>query len=215
MRPDTLDVCRRWLDRAAVRYKVSAVAWCVCALLNNAACTAPAPQKSEKGSEAVPSIDIYSLSAKTLEGKPAPLADYRGQVTLLVNVASECGYTPQYAGLERVYTKYKAKGFTVLGFPSNDFGRQEPGSAEQIRAFCSSKYRVDFPMFEKVQTKAGPEQAQIYASLEQAVGSLPSWNFGKYLVSRSGKVLKFFPSKVDPEDAELTQAIESALAEGA
>jgi glutathione peroxidase len=162
-----------------------------------------------------PTVDIYALSVKTLEAQPAPLSQYRGQVSLVVNVASACGYTPQYAGLERVYTKYKPKGFAVLGFPSNDFGRQEPGSPEQIREFCVSKYRVDFPMFEKVQTKAGPEQAPIYASLEQAVGTLPSWNFGKYLVSRSGRVLKFFPSKVDPEDAELTQAIESALAEGA
>jgi glutathione peroxidase len=159
-------------------------------------------------------VDIYAFSVKTLEAQPAPLSQYRGQVSLLVNVASACGYTPQYAGLQRVYTKYKAKGFAVLGFPSNDFGRQEPGSPDQIREFCSSKYRVDFPMFEKVQTKAGPGQAEIYAALEQGAGTLPSWNFGKYLVSRSGKVLQFFPSKVEPEDAELTRAIESALAEG-
>lgn len=160
-------------------------------------------------------VDIYALSVKTLEAQPAPLNQYRGQVTLLVNVASACGYTPQYAGLQRVYTKYKAKGFAVLGFPSNDFGRQEPGSPAEIREFCSSKYRVDFPMFEKVQTKAGPGQAQIYAALEQGAGALPSWNFGKYLVSRSGKVLKFFPSKVEPEDPELTQAIEAAITAGA
>ncbi|MET0793536.1 MAG: glutathione peroxidase [Polyangiaceae bacterium] len=170
----------------------------------------------EKGTQTVPApaIDIYALSAKTLEGKPAPLVEYRGQVTLLVNVASECGYTPQYAGLERVYTKYKARGFVVLGFPSNDFGRQEPGSAEQIRAFCSSKYRVDFPMFEKVQTKDGPGQSDIYAALKQSTGSLPAWNFGKYLVGKSGSVLKFFPSKVVPEDPELIQAVEAAIAAG-
>jgi len=162
-----------------------------------------------------PAIDIYELSAKTLEGKPAPLAPYRGQVTLLVNVASACGYTPQYAGLERLYTKYKAQRFAVLGFPSNDFGRQEPGSAEEIREFCVSKYRVDFPMFEKVQTKAGPGQSEIYAALERSAGTLPSWNFGKYLISRSGKVLKFYPSKVDPEDAGLIQDLEAAIAAGA
>jgi glutathione peroxidase len=172
-------------------------------------------QESQAMTREKPTVDIYALSVKTLEAQPAPLSQYRGQVSLLVNVASACGYTPQYAGLQRVYTKYKARGFAVLGFPSNDFGRQEPGSPEQIREFCSSKYRVDFPMFEKVQTKAGPAQAPIYAALEQGTGTLPSWNFGKYLVSRSGKVLKFFPSKVEPEDAELTQAIESALAEGA
>ena len=161
------------------------------------------------------SVDIYGLSAKTLEGEPAPLGQYRGQVTLLVNVASACGYTPQYAGLERVYTKYKDKRFAVLGFPSNDFGRQEPGSPAEIREFCVSKYRVDFPMFEKVQTKSGPGQSEIYAALERGAGALPSWNFGKYLISRSGKVLKFYPSKVDPEDAELIRDIEAALAGGA
>ena len=160
-------------------------------------------------------VDIYGLSVKTLEAQPAPLNQYRGRVTLLVNVASACGYTPQYAGLERVYTKYKAQGFAVLGFPSNDFGRQEAGSPEQIREFCVSKYRVDFPMFEKVQTKAGSGQSEVYAALERSTGLLPSWNFGKYLVSRSGKVLKFFPSNVEPEDAELTRAIEAAIAAGA
>lgn len=160
-------------------------------------------------------VDIYSLSVKTLEAQAAPLSQYRGQVTLLVNVASACGYTPQYAGLQRVYSKYKGQGFAVLGFPSNDFGRQEPGSPEEIREFCSSKYRVDFPMFEKVQTKPGPAQAPVYAALERAAGTLPSWNFGKYLISRSGKVLAFFPSNVEPEAPELTQAIESAIAAGA
>jgi len=159
--------------------------------------------------------NIYDLSAKTLEGEPVSLAQYRGQVTLLVNVASACGYTPQYAGLQRVYIKYKDKRFAVLGFPSNDFGRQEPGSPQQIREFCVSKYRVDFPMFEKVQTKTGPGQSEIYAALERGAGALPTWNFGKYLISRSGKVLKFYPSKVDPEDAALLQDIEAALAAGA
>ena len=160
-------------------------------------------------------IDIYRLSARTLEGQPAPLAQYRGQVTLLVNVASACGYTPQYAGLQRVYTKYKDQRFAVLGFPSNDFGKQEPGSPEEIREFCVSKYRVDFPMFEKVQTKSGPGQSEIYTALERGSGTLPSWNFGKYLISRSGKVLKFYPSKVEPEDADLIRDIEAAIAAAA
>ena len=97
--------------------------------------------------------NVYSLSVNSLEGKPVPLSEYRGQVSLVVNVASECGYTPQYAGLQRIYEKYKGRGFSVLGFPSNDFGKQEPGSSEEIREFCSTKYRVTFPMFEKVQTK--------------------------------------------------------------
>ncbi|HWA72950.1 MAG TPA: glutathione peroxidase [Polyangiaceae bacterium] len=155
--------------------------------------------------------NVYSLSVNSLEGKPVPLSEYRGQVSLVVNVASECGYTPQYAGLQRIYEKYKGRGFSVLGFPSNDFGKQEPGSSEEIREFCSTKYRVTFPMFEKVQTKAGPEQSEVYALLGRAAGSLPSWNFGKYLVSRSGEVLKAFPSKVEPESEELVAAIEAAL----
>lgn len=160
----------------------------------------------------MPHEDVYALSVNSLEGKPVPLSEYRGKVTLLVNVASECGYTPQYAGLQRIHAKYAPRGFSVLGFPSNDFGRQEPGSAEEIRAFCSTKYKVEFPMFEKVQTKSGPGQSPVYALLDRSSGTLPSWNFGKYLVDRSGKVVKYFPSKVEPESGELIAAIESALA---
>jgi len=158
------------------------------------------------------SKSVYELQTQTLEGAPAPLSKFSGQVTLIVNVASECGYTPQYSGLQRVHEKFKARGFSVLGFPSNDFGRQEPGSEQEIRAFCSSKYRVDFPMFAKVQTQTGPGQAPVYAALGQATGVLPSWNFGKYLVARGGRVLAFFPSKVEPEDPKLIAAIEAALA---
>jgi glutathione peroxidase len=187
---------------------------CVAALLLEA-CRHTPVQESQTMTTSQPAVDIYGLSANILEGQPAPLAAYRGQVTLLVNVASACGYTPQYAGLERVYTKYKDQKFSVLGFPSNDFGRQEPGSPEQIREFCVSKYRVDFPMFEKVQTKSGPGQSEVYAALERGAGALPSWNFGKYLISRAGKVLKFYPSKVDPEDPELIRDIEAAIAAGA
>ena len=157
-------------------------------------------------------VDLYALSSKTLEAEPAPLSQYRGQVALVVNVASACGYTPQYAGLQRIYQKYTPQGFVVLGFPSNDFGRQEPGSSEEIREFCVSKYRVDFPMFEKVQTKAGPDQSAIYTALERGAGALPSWNFGKYLVARSGAIVKFFPSDVEPESTQLTAAIEAELA---
>jgi glutathione peroxidase len=177
-------------------------------------CTACERTPPEKASEAPgkATMSIYEIETKTLEGKPAGLTPYRGQVALLVNVASECGYTPQYTGLQKLYERFKARGFVVLGFPSNDFGQQEPGSPEEIRAFCSSKYRVDFPMFEKVVTKAGPQQSPVYAALGQATGSLPEWNFGKYLVGRDGKALKFFPSNVDPEASSLVQAIEGALA---
>lgn len=160
-------------------------------------------------------VDLYTAEAKTLEGQPAPLAQYRGRVTLVVNVASECGFTPQYAGLQQLYERYEARGLTVLGFPSNDFGGQEPGSAEAIRAFCDSRYHVKFPMFEKVQTKAGAGQSPVYALLQQGAGALPKWNFGKYLIGRNGKVIKFFPSDTKPDSAELTTAIEAALAESA
>lgn len=156
--------------------------------------------------------NVYALSVKSLEGTQVALSEYRGQVSLIVNVASACGYTPQYAGLQRIYEKYKGRKFSVLGFPSNDFGEQEPGSPKEIREFCSTKYRVTFPMFEKVQTKAGPGQAELYALLARAGGSLPSWNFGKYLISRSGRVLQMFPSDVDPESPEVIAAIEAALA---
>ncbi|MDF3069451.1 MAG: glutathione peroxidase family protein [Polyangiaceae bacterium] len=176
------------------------------------ACERTPPNKASEVGEA--NMSIYEIETKTLEGKPASLSEYRGQVALLVNVASECGYTPQYAGLQKLYERFKAQGFVVLGFPSNDFGKQEPGSAEEIRAFCSSRYRVDFPMLEKVVTKAGPQQSPVYAALGKSTGSLPEWNFGKYLVGRNGKVLKFYPSDVKPEDASLVQAIEGALAAG-
>jgi glutathione peroxidase len=153
---------------------------------------------------------LYSLRTKTLEGKDADLSAYAGKVTLVVNVASQCGFTPQYAGLEKLHHDLSGRGFSVLGFPSNDFGRQEPGSPEEIATFCERNYGVTFPMFQKVVTKAGPEQSPVYAFLGQS-GSLPSWNFAKYLVGKDGKVIHFFPSKVAPESPELKSAIAAAL----
>jgi glutathione peroxidase len=153
---------------------------------------------------------FYSLKTKTLQGKPADLADYKGKVTLVVNVASECGLTPQYTGLQKLHDELSARGFSVLGFPSNDFGGQEPGSPEQIATFCKKNYGVTFPMFNKVVTKAGPEQSEIYAHLGKA-GDLPSWNFAKYVVGKDGQVVEFFPSKVEPDSKELRAAIEKAL----
>lgn len=157
-------------------------------------------------------MSIYTLKAATLEGEEKNLADFEGKVTLLVNVASYCGNTPQYAGLERVFKKYESRGFTVIGFPSNDFGAQEPGTPEEIRTFCSTKYKVTFPLFEKVQTKSGAGQSPIYAALEKASGKLPNWNFGKYLIGRDGQVVDYFTPSTDPEDQKLTAAIEKALA---
>jgi glutathione peroxidase len=160
-------------------------------------------------------MSIYTEKTRTLEGKEQDLAEFKGRVTLLVNVASHCGNTPQYAGLERVHKKYESRGFSVLGFPSNDFGAQEPGTPEEIRKFCSSKYHVTFPLFQKVQTKLGTGQSPLYAALEKASGKLPNWNFGKYLIGRDGRVIDYFTPRTDPEDAKLTAAIEKALSDPA
>jgi glutathione peroxidase len=154
---------------------------------------------------------FYTLRTRTLEGKETNLNSFAGQVTLVVNVASECGFTPQYKGLEALHAQFQGRGFSVLGFPSNDFGGQEPGTPEEIRSFCSTKYKVSFPLFEKVVTKAGPGQSPIYAHLQAQAKSLPDWNFCKYLVGKDGRVLKFFRSKLKPDDAGLRKEIEDAL----
>ena len=156
-------------------------------------------------------VTLHSLSARALDGSEVSLADYSGRVTLLVNVASACGFTPQYAGLQRLHDRLKDRGFAVLGFPSNDFGRQEPGSAEEIRGFCDRTYGVTFPLFAKVVTRSGPQQSPVYAELERQLGKLPAWNFGKYLIGKDGRALAFFEPKVDPEDPRLVGAIETAL----
>jgi len=153
---------------------------------------------------------FYDLKTQTLLGKPADLGDYRGKVTLVVNVASYCGYTPQYKGLEALHRELKDKGFAVLGFPSNDFGEQEPGTAEEIATFCKRTYDVTFPMFSKVVTKAGRDQSPVYTYLG-ATGHLPAWNFAKYVVGKDGRVRAFFPSDVTPEDPALRRAIADAL----
>jgi glutathione peroxidase len=153
---------------------------------------------------------FYALRTKTLDGRDADLSAFQGKVTLVVNVASECGYTPQYAGLEKLHRELSGRGFSVLGFPSNDFGGQEPGTPEQIATFCEKNYGVTFPLFEKVVTKAGPAQSPVYALLGK-IGQLPTWNFGKYLVGKDGKVIRFFAHKVAPESAELRDAIGSVL----
>ena len=154
---------------------------------------------------------FYDLKTNTLEGKPANLAQYKGQVTLVVNVASKCGYTPQYEGLEKLQREMKGKGFNVLGFPSNDFGSQEPGTPDEIQTFCKLTYDVTFPMFEKVVTRAGTGQSPIYSFLSQS-GQLPAWNFAKYVVDKNGRIVAFFPSQVQPESPELRAAIAKALA---
>ena len=154
---------------------------------------------------------FYDLKTNALDGKPADLTQYKGKVSLVVNVASKCGYTPQYAGLEKLHREMKGKGFNVLGFPSNDFGGQEPGSAEEIATFCRTTYDVTFPMFEKLVTKRGPGQSPLYAFLGTS-GKLPAWNFSKYVIDKQGRIVAFFPSEVTPEDPALRAAISKALA---
>ncbi len=153
---------------------------------------------------------FYDLKTRTLRGEPADLGTYRGKVSLVVNVASYCGFTPQYEGLEALQREMKGQPFNVLGFPSNDFGEQEPGTAQEIESFCRLTYGVDFPMFEKLVT-SGPEQSPIYAFLGKS-GHLPQWNFAKYVVDKNGKVIAFFPSEVTPEDPQLRAAIQKAIA---
>jgi glutathione peroxidase len=154
---------------------------------------------------------LYDLKTNTLLGKPADLGTYRGKVTLVVNVASYCGYTPQYKGLEKLHRDLKDQGFAVLGFPSNDFGEQEPGTEEEIATFCKLTYDVTFPMFAKVFTRASSVQSPVYTFLGTS-GHLPAWNFAKYLIGKDGKVIAFYPSDVTPESPVLLRAIMKALA---
>lgn len=154
---------------------------------------------------------LFDLTATNIDGKPQPLSAYKGEVVLVVNTASECGFTPQYAGLEKLYEEYKDKGFTILGFPSNDFGGQEPGTAAEIKSFCEKRFKVTFPMFDKVATKGGSQSA-VYAFLTKDKGE-PRWNFHKYLVGKDGKVIAAYPSSVAPDSRELLGAINQALAD--
>jgi glutathione peroxidase len=158
---------------------------------------------------------LESISLKDINGKATSLKEYEGKVLLVVNVASKCGLTPQYKALEGVHQKFKDQGFAVLGFPCNDFGSQEPGSNEEIKEFCSTKYNVSFPMFDKLHVK-GPEQHPLYAALSGKDSPFPGdvkWNFGKFLIGRDGRIIKRFEPKVTPDSPEVTQAIEAALAE--
>lgn len=178
------------------------------------AAAAPTPRQQASAGRVAstgPAVSsFYDLRTASLLGEPADLGSYRGKVTLVVNVASACGYTPQYEGLEKLHRELSGKGFAVLGFPSNDFGGQEPGTAQEIATFCRLTYDVTFPMFAKVSTLAGPRQSPIYQFLG-ATGNLPAWNFSKYVVGKDGKVVAFFPSEVTPEAPALRNAIAKAL----
>src|SRR5216683_1376573 len=153
---------------------------------------------------------VYTFTLNSIDGKPAPLADYKGKVVLLVNVASQCGYTPQYSALEAIYEKYKNQGFVILGFPANNFGAQEPGTNEEIKTFCTRKYSVTFPMYSKISVK-GSEKAPLYKFLTESSGGEVKWNFTKFLVDGNGKVIGRFESGVEPDSAEILSAVEKAL----
>jgi glutathione peroxidase len=162
---------------------------------------------------------IYDIPLKDIDGKSTSLKPYKGQVLLIVNVASKCGFTPQYTALEATYQKYKGQGLSILGFPCNQFGGQEPGTDEEIKQFCTSKYSVTFPLFDKLNVNNVPAKEEkrhpLYVSLvgegSPVAGDI-KWNFTKVLIGRNGKIVKRFDSKVKPDSPEMIEAIEAALA---
>ena len=158
---------------------------------------------------------VHEFTLKSIDGKTTPLANYKGKVVMIVNVASRCGYTPQYTQLEAVYAKYKDQGLVILGFPANNFMGQEPGTDEEIKTFCSTKYNVTFPLFSKISVK-GDDKAPLYQFLTDktanpTTGGEIGWNFTKFLVDRDGKVIQRFDTKTKPDAPEVISAIEAAL----
>jgi glutathione peroxidase len=168
-------------------------------------------QTTSAHTAACPALLQHSFN-RLQDEKPQALCQYTGKVVLVVNTASFCGFTPQYEGLEALYAKYAAQGLVVLGFPSNDFGQQEPGNAKQIAETCFNTYAVKFPMFSKTVVK-GAQANALYADLGRATGKVPGWNFHKYLIDRRGQTVTSFASNVTPLDAKLTAAVEQALAQ--
>lgn len=156
--------------------------------------------------------NIYDISVKNMDGETIKLSDYKGKVLLIVNVASKCGYTPQYKGLENVYQKYRDKGFEILAFPCNDFGEQEPGTNDEIRTFCENKYNVSFPLFDKVHV-LGDDKSELYDRLinnSEPMGDI-GWNFEKFLIDKNGDIAGRFKSKIKPESDEIVGRIEAEL----
>jgi glutathione peroxidase len=159
--------------------------------------------------------NVYEFTMNNIDGQPLPMASFKGKVMLIVNVASKCGFTPQYEGLEAVYEKYKDKGLVIVGFPANNFMAQEPGTNEEIKTFCSTKYSVKFPLYSKISVK-GDDKAPLYQFLTDTganpkTGGEIKWNFTKFLVDRDGKVIARFEPAVKPESPEVAAAIEKAL----
>lgn len=161
---------------------------------------------------ALPAASIYDYTLNSIDGKPTPLSTFKGKVVMLVNVASRCGYTPQYSGLESLYEKHKDQGFVMIGIPANNFGSQEPGANAEIKTFCQSKYAVTFPMMSKISV-AGAGQAPLYQYLTGSgkTGGEIQWNFTKFLIGRDGQILARFEPAVTPDDPALNAAVEKAL----
>jgi glutathione peroxidase len=160
---------------------------------------------------------VHDFTLKSIDGQPAPLSAYKGKTVLLVNVASQCGFTPQYAALEALYEKYKDKGLVIVGIPANNFGAQEPGTDAEIKAFCTRKYNVTFPMMSKVSVK-GADETPLYHFLTDpannpATGGGIKWNFTKFLIDKDGRIRARFEPNVTPDSAEIGAAVEKALAE--
>src|SRR3954464_7818722 len=164
------------------------------------------------GAMAFGASTVYDFTLNSIDGAPTPLSTFKGKVVLLVNVASKCGYTPQYAGLEKLYEKYKDQGLVLVGVPANNFGSQEPGTNEEIKTFCSRNYNVTFPMMSKVSVK-GEDKTPLYQYLTSAAGGEIKWNFTKFLIDKKGVIASRFESAVTPESAEMNRAIEQALAQ--
>jgi len=174
--------------------------------------TAAGPGRKADGGRPM-THDLYDFRVRTIEGAEKSLADYRGRVLLIVNTASRCGFTPQYASLERIYREYRDRGFEVLAFPANNFMNQEPGTDEEIKSFCTVRYDTSFPLFAKISVK-GRDIAPLYAHLtrESPFPGAIGWNFTKFLVARDGSVVARFDSRTDPADRKVKEAIESELA---
>jgi len=156
-----------------------------------------------------PAPSLYNFTVNSIDGKPVDLGQYKGHVALVVNTASHCGFTQQYAALEKLYEENKDKGFVVLAFPSNDFGNQEPDGAKDIAKFCANRFNISFPLFEKTKTR-GEGQSPVYQYLETGHGQ-PNWSFHKYLVDKNGKVIGEYHSQVSPDDKQVRDAIDAAL----
>ena len=178
--------------------------------ISGAACTQSMPvtdELKEKWSDKT----LFDIETRTLEGKTLKMSEWKGKAVLVVNVASKCGFTGQYEGLEKLSDQWKDKGLIVVGVPCNDFGGQEPGSASTIRQFCTNRFQVEFPMLEKQSTKPGKNQSPIYEYLGTRTGKLPGWNFCKYLVYPDGRTIEFYDSRTAPDGKKLEERVKDAV----